>query len=67
MGCDGMRWDAIGVCDGSNSSDQVLGQLEARGGERKLAGLPVVCCCCCCGVGYAAAAAPLWFAAAAWW
>ena len=23
-------------------------QLEARGGERKLAGLPVVCCWCCC-------------------
>ena len=22
--------------------------LEARGGERKLAGLPVVCCWCCC-------------------
>ena len=23
-------------------------RLEARGGERKLAGLPVVCCWCCC-------------------
>ena len=23
-------------------------KLEARGGERKLAGLPVVCCWCCC-------------------
>ena len=23
-------------------------KLEARGGERKLAGLPVVCCCCWC-------------------
>ena len=29
-------------------SPKVLVELEARGGERKLAGLPVVCCWCCC-------------------
>ena len=50
--------------------------LEARGGERKLAGLPVVCCwccccwCCCCSAGAgssaaAAAAGAGWSAAAA--
>ena len=32
--------------DGHNMS--LPQKLEARGGERKLAGLPVVCCWCCC-------------------
>ena len=49
-------------------------KLEARGGERKLAGLPVVCCWCCCwcccrsagaGSSAAAAAGAGWSAAAA--
>ena len=29
-------------------SEREVALLEARGGERKLAGLPVVCCWCCC-------------------
>ena len=40
-----------GTLHGKSSSLRQEGdrpRLEARGGERKLAGLPVVCCCCWC-------------------
>ena len=62
-------------CDLQKCKSNASSRLEARGGERKLAGLPVVCCwccccwCCCCsaGAGSSAAAAAAAAAAGAGW
>ena len=44
-GCSTRLVDVDGVQWPLSKEDSTL---EARGGERKLAGLPVVCCWCCC-------------------